>query len=35
VVKLIGEMLRAKYENDDLAPLFSGTFMRVLRAARS
>jgi hypothetical protein len=35
MVKLIGEMLRAKYGNEDLAPLFSGTFMRVLGRARS
>ncbi len=30
---LIGEMLKAKYENEDLAACFSGTFQRVLAAA--
>ncbi len=34
MVKLIGELLKAKYENEDLANLFSGTFMRVLSKAR-
>jgi hypothetical protein len=34
MVKLIGEMLKAGYENDDLAPLFSGNFMRALSQAR-
>jgi len=32
---LIGEMLKAKYENEDLANLFSGTFLRVLDKARA
>ena len=35
MVRLIGEMLKAKYENEDLANLFSATFMRVLNKART
>jgi len=34
IVKLIGEMLRAKYETNDLAPLFSGNFVAALSRAR-
>jgi aminopeptidase YwaD len=35
IVGLIGELLKAKYENEDLANLFSGSFMRVLEKARA
>ena len=35
MVRMIGEMLKAKYENEDLANLFSATFMRVLNKART
>jgi len=35
MVSLIGEMLKAKYENSDLANLSSGAFMRVLERARA
>ena len=35
MVGVIGEMLKAKYENDDLTNLASGAFMRALRAARA
>ncbi|OGD18780.1 MAG: hypothetical protein A2W03_14880 [Candidatus Aminicenantes bacterium RBG_16_63_16] len=34
MVGVIGEMLKAKYENDDLTNLASGAFLRALRAAR-
>ncbi len=34
MIGLIGEMLKAKYENDDMANLASGAFMRALRAVR-
>ncbi|MEN6312257.1 MAG: M20/M25/M40 family metallo-hydrolase [Acidobacteriota bacterium] len=35
VIKLIGEMLRAKYDNDALAQLFSGSLQRAFAAAKS
>jgi hypothetical protein len=35
MVLVIGEMLKAKYENEDLANLFSGSFLRVLERARA
>jgi hypothetical protein len=35
VVGLIGEMLEAKYESEDLARLFSGAFLGVLERARA
>lgn len=35
MIELIGEMLKAKVESEDLANLFSGTFLRVLDKARS
>ena len=35
MIGLIGEMLKANYENEDLANLFSGAFMRVLERARA
>jgi hypothetical protein len=35
MIDLIGEMLRAKYENEEMANLFSGTFQRTLAKARS
>jgi hypothetical protein len=35
MIRLIGEMLKAKYENDVLATLFSGSFMRALSRARA
>jgi hypothetical protein len=35
MIKLIGEMLKAKYENEDLASLFSGAFMNALGSARA
>jgi hypothetical protein len=35
MVGLIGEMLKAKYENEDLANLISGSFMRVLDKVRT
>jgi len=35
MVGLIGEMLKAKYESEDLANLFSGAFMSVLERARA
>jgi hypothetical protein len=35
MIDLIGEMLRAKYENEEMANLFSGTFLRTLEKARS
>jgi hypothetical protein len=35
MIRLIGEMLKAKYENEDLANLASGAFMRALGAARA
>jgi len=35
MIKLIRELLKAKYENDDLANLFSGTFLRALARART
>ena len=35
MVGLIGEMLKAKYENEDLASLISGSFLRVLERARA
>jgi hypothetical protein len=35
MVRLIEEMLKAKYENEDLANLFSATFLRVLNKART
>jgi len=34
MIKLIDELLKAKYESDDLANLFSATFMRVLSKVR-
>jgi len=33
-IKVIGELLKAKYENEDIANLFSVTFLRVLSKAR-
>jgi hypothetical protein len=35
MIGLIGEMLKAKYENDDLSNLASGAFLRALGAARA
>ncbi len=35
VLHVITELLRAKYENEDLANLFSGAFMRALNRARA
>jgi hypothetical protein len=35
MVSLVGEMLKAKYENEDLGNLFSGAFMRVLDRVRA
>jgi hypothetical protein len=35
MVGLIGEMLKAKYENEDLANLISGSFLRVLDRVRT
>ena len=35
MIDLIGEMLKAKYENEELANLFSGTFIRTLEKARA
>jgi hypothetical protein len=35
MISLIGEMLKAKYENEDLANLFSGAFLGVLERARA
>ncbi len=35
MVGLIGEMLKAKYENEDLANLVSGSFLRVLERVRT
>jgi hypothetical protein len=35
MVGLIGELLKAKYESEDLANLFSGAFMSVLERARA
>jgi aminopeptidase YwaD len=35
MIKLIGELLKAKYENEDISNLFSGTFMRALSRART
>ena len=35
MIDLVGEMLRAKYENEDLANLFSGTFMKTLEKTRA
>ena len=34
MIKLIGEMLRAKYDNEALAQLFSGSLQRALAAAK-
>lgn len=35
MIGLIGEMLKAKYENDDMANLASGAFLRALAAAQA
>ncbi len=35
MIDVIGEMLRAKYENEEMANLFSGTFLRTLEKAGS
>ncbi len=35
MLDVISELLKAKYENEELAALFSGTFMRVLSRARA
>jgi hypothetical protein len=35
MLNVISELLKAKYENEELAALFSGTFMRVLGRARA
>jgi len=35
MIVLIGELLKAEYENEDIANLFSGAFLRVLERARA
>jgi microsomal dipeptidase-like Zn-dependent dipeptidase len=35
MLNVIAELLKAKYENEDLANLFSGAFMRALNRART
>ncbi len=35
MIDLIGKLLGAKYENEEIADLFSGTFLRTLEKARS